>query len=64
MQGHATNMVFASFPEPHCQPLQAHLAGRGMLAQITPGTRLVTHLDVTAAAIDQFLVEVRSYFAG
>ena len=64
VQGHATNMVFAGFPEPHCLPLQARLAERGMLAQISPGTRLVTHLDVTAAAIDQFLVEVRGYFAG
>jgi len=64
VQGHATNMVFAGFPEPHCEPLRARLAERGMLAQITPGTRLVTHLDVTAAAIDQFLGEVRGYFAG
>jgi threonine aldolase len=60
--GQATNMVFARFPREHCQPLQAHLAGRGILAQITAETRFVTHLDVAEADIDAVVEAARQYF--
>lgn len=62
VQGQATNMVFARFPEGHCQPLQAHLAERGMLTQVVYEARFVTHLDVTAADVDRFVAAVREYF--
>jgi threonine aldolase len=62
--GHATNMVFARFPEACCKPLEAHLAERGMLVQVAPETRMVTHLDVSAADVERFLGAVRDYFSG
>jgi len=60
--GQATNMVFARFPQDHCGPLQAHLAGRGILARISAETRLVTHLDVGEADIGAVVAAVRQYF--
>ncbi|WP_218043357.1 low-specificity L-threonine aldolase [Oryzomonas rubra] len=61
--GQATNMVFARFPEEACAPLQAYLAERGMLVQVTPTTRLVTHLDVTVTDMDAFVRAVKQYFS-
>jgi len=63
VQGQATNMVFARFPAEHCLPLQAALAGQGMLTQVVYESRFVTHLDVTEADIDRFVAAVRRYFA-
>jgi len=60
--GQATNMVFARFPERHCRPLEAHLAERGILTQVVYESRLVTHLDVTAADIAAYLDAVKQYF--
>lgn len=60
----ATNMVFARFPPDVCPGLQARLAERGILAQIAPATRFVTHLDVDAVGIDVVVDAVRGYFAG
>jgi threonine aldolase len=61
--GQATNMVFVRFPEAHCQALGRHLAGRGILAEVAPETRLVTHLDVDRADVDAFVDAVKAYFA-
>jgi threonine aldolase len=61
--GQATNMVFAQFPPDHCLPLQAHLAGRGILTQVVYESRFVTHLDVTEADIDAVVGTVKTYFA-
>jgi threonine aldolase len=61
--GQATNMVFVRFPEAHCQALEAHLAERGVLVQVAPETRLVTHLDVSRADVERFLGAVTEYFA-
>ena len=61
--GHATNMVFATFPEEDCAPLQAALAERGMLALITPESRFVTHLDVNSEEITLFINAIKEYFA-
>ncbi len=58
----ATNMVFAQFPAGHCAPLEAWLKARGVLAQILPTARLVTHLDVGAADIGEALGAIRDYF--
>ena len=60
---HATNMVFATFPEAHCEPLEAYLTERRMLASITPESRFVTHLDVTPEAITAFVAAIADYFA-
>jgi len=61
--GQATNMVFAQFPEEECVALQEYLAERGMLVQVTPTTRLVTHLDVTTRDLDAFVAAVKEFFS-
>jgi threonine aldolase len=61
--GQATNMVFVQFPADHCLGLEAHLGQRGILAQVVPQSRLVTHLDVTEADIDTVVAAVKQYFA-
>ncbi len=61
--GHATNMVFLSVPKAHCAPLERHLAGWGILAQVAPETRLVTHLDVSEADVNVFVSAVKDYFS-
>ncbi len=48
-----TNMVFAKVPADRCAALQAHLASCGVTAIVTPRTRLVTHLDVSAADVEK-----------
>jgi threonine aldolase len=60
---HATNMVFARFPDEHCAPLQAFLTERALLASITPESRFVTHLDVTSEGIAAFISAIKEYFA-
>ena len=62
VMGQATNMVFAQFPEAHCVALEAFLTEHGLLAQIGPSSRFVTHLDVTAAGIDAFVAAIKQYF--
>ncbi|GAA1284195.1 L-allo-threonine aldolase [Planotetraspora silvatica] len=62
VQSHATNMVFAQFPQEHCAALEASLHERGILTQILYGTRFVTHMDVKRADIDMFVSAVKSYF--
>lgn len=59
----ATNMVFVRFPEAHCGPLGRHLAEQGILAQVEPTSRLVTHLDVDTADVDAVVGAVQAYFA-
>jgi threonine aldolase len=56
-----TNMVFVDIPENHLASLAAHLAEYGILACITPRTRLVTHLDVPRSKIDAALQAFRAY---
>ncbi|MDE1179717.1 low-specificity L-threonine aldolase [Paraburkholderia sp.] len=63
VQGHATNMVFAQFPQQHCAPLEAWLKERGILIQALYASRFVTHLDVSRADIDTFVAAVKQYFA-
>ena len=63
LQSQATNMVFVQIPQAHCASLEVWLRARGVLAQILPATRLVTHLDVSAADIDRVLDVIKAYFA-
>ncbi|BBZ11161.1 low-specificity L-threonine aldolase [Mycobacterium branderi] len=59
---HATNMVFAEFPEAECAALEAWLKERGILTQMLYSSRFVTHLDVSADDVDTFVAAVREYF--
>ncbi|MEM5434439.1 low-specificity L-threonine aldolase [Paraburkholderia diazotrophica] len=63
VQSHATNMVFAQFPQEHCAPLEAWLKERGILTQMLYASRFVTHMDVSRADIDTFVSAVKGYFA-
>lgn len=60
---HATNMVFAQFPEADCAPLEAWLKERGILTQMLYASRFVTHCDVSRGDIDTFVNAVGGYFA-
>ena len=59
----ATNMVFARIPADHCTLLEAYLAEHGVLAEVEPEARFVTHLDVAPEDIDAFVGVVKRYFA-
>jgi len=56
-----TNMVFVHIPDNHVAALSVHLTERGVLACVTPRTRLVTHLDAPRAKIDAALRAFSSY---
>ena len=43
--------------------LSAALARKGILARITPHTRLVLHLDVTRAQVDKTVSAFKQFFA-
>lgn len=60
---HATNMVFAQFPEADCAPLEAWLKQRGILTQMLYASRFVTHCDVSRNHVDTFVESVGDYFA-
>jgi len=56
-----TNMVFVKVARESCASLQAHLAAAGVVAVVTPRTRLVTHLDVDAGGVDQAVAAFASF---
>jgi threonine aldolase len=56
-----TNIVFLDVPAPHVTALSGFLAKRGILATISPRTRLVTHLDAPRDKIDLALQAFREY---
>ena len=60
---HATNMVFAQFPEADCAPLEAWLKQRGILTQMLYASRFVTHCDVSRNQVETFVESVGDYFA-
>jgi threonine aldolase len=57
-----TNMVFASIPAESVTALKQHLQSHGVLALVSANLRLVTHLDVDAAAIDRAVAVFASFF--
>lgn len=57
-----TNIVYVHVPPDRCAALQAHLAAKGVVAAITPRTRLVTHLDVSSEQIDIVLPIFQDFF--
>ncbi len=56
-----TNMLFVDIPDDQVAALGAHLEQRGILASITPRTRLVTHLDVSREGIETTLRAFREF---
>jgi threonine aldolase len=60
VQGPHTNMVFVKAPPGFAD----HLVNNEILVLAGPRMRLVTHLDVNAAAIDRMLAAVRTFRAG
>ena len=57
-----TNIVYVHVSPDRCARLQAHLAEKGVVAAITPRTRLVTHLDVSSEQIDIVLRIFQDFF--
>ncbi len=57
-----TNMVFASVPKESVPALKQHLETNGVVTLLSPKLRLVTHLDVDAAAIDRAVAAFGGFF--
>jgi len=57
-----TNMVFAAVPKESVAALKSHLEENGVVALVSPRLRLVTHLDVDAAAIDRVVQVFAEFF--
>jgi threonine aldolase len=57
-----TNMVFAAIPRESVAALKQHLEKNGVNALVSPRLRLVTHLDVDAAAIDRAVATFAAFF--
>ncbi len=57
-----TNMVYVVIPSERAGALQQHLIARNILASISPRTRLVTHLDLSAAKISLTLKAFKEFF--
>jgi threonine aldolase len=55
-------MVFAKVAPADVQPLARHLADRGVTAIVSPRMRMVTHLDVDAAAIDRAVAAFAGFY--
>jgi threonine aldolase len=56
-----TNIVYIDIPAIQVGDLKTHLGRHGILATITPRTRLVTHLDVPRKKIETVLQVFRDY---
>ena len=58
-----TNMVFAQLPSEQVAPLKAWMEARNILISAGPVTRLVTHLDVDRAALQQVVNQWQAFLA-
>jgi threonine aldolase len=56
-----TNVVYVEVPEAQTQSLKAHLKQRNILASVVPRTRLMTHMDISRAAIDAAVHAFREF---
>jgi threonine aldolase len=56
-----TNIVYVHIPQQRVEHLTIHLAARGILATVSPRTRLMTHLDLPPGQIDKALQAFRDY---
>ncbi|SDE38266.1 L-threonine aldolase [Massilia sp. PDC64] len=57
-----TNIFYVEIPEAACAPLREALSRQGIRASIGPHTRLVTHLDVTAADVKTTVAAFEAFF--
>ena len=57
-----TNIFYVEIPEAACAPLRDALARQGIRASIGPHTRLVTHLDVSAADVQKVIAAFKAFF--
>lgn len=58
-----TNMVFVQLPPEQAAPLKAWMQARNILISAGPVTRLVTHLDVDRAALQQVVKQWKAFLA-
>ncbi|BDD89340.1 low-specificity L-threonine aldolase [Desulfofustis limnaeus] len=59
-----TNMVFLTVPPEMVVPLRAFMAEHQVLISGGPRIRLVTHLDIDAAAVERVVTLFQQFFAG
>ena len=57
-----TNIFYVDIPVAACEPLRRALAEQGIRASIGPHTRLVTHLDVSAADVERTVAAFKTFF--
>jgi threonine aldolase len=57
-----TNIFYVEIPEAACAPLREALTRQGIRASIGPHTRLVTHLDVSAADVTTTVAAFEAFF--
>ena len=57
-----TNILYAEIPAQSCVMLEKYLRERGILASVKPHMRLVTHLDISANAVDYTVQEFKKFF--
>ena len=57
-----TNIFYVDLPAAACEPLRRALAEQGIRASIGPHTRLVTHLDVSAADVERTVAAFKAFF--
>src|SRR4029077_12634921 len=57
-----TNMVFVEVPKESAAALRQHLDSKGIVTLGGAKMRLVTHLDVDAAAIDRTIAAFAAFF--
>ncbi|MES2297694.1 MAG: low-specificity L-threonine aldolase [Pseudomonadota bacterium] len=58
-----TNIVYVDMPPACCDALRAALAQHGIRANVAPHMRIVTHLDVSSAAIARTVDVFTAFFA-
>ena len=58
-----TNIVYVDLPAGVCPSLGEALRDKGILARVTPHTRIVLHLDVSRADVDRTIAAVKGFFA-
>lgn len=56
-----TNMLFVRVPAEQVEPLKAWMKARDVLISVGPATRLVTHIDVDRAALEQVVTHWKAF---
>ncbi len=58
-----TNIFYVDVPQSDCAALSTHLREHGVIAIVSPHTRLVTHLDVSRDDVDVVAAAFESFYA-